>query len=183
MLLAFERYTSLSLAAGHAIDGEFSIVEAQKVAYFLQLAGWPSAFDFVPSHYGPYAQTVNQWLSAVEGHFISGYGDGTSGSKAVLRIEDDALGEARRLMNSDLAFAEILERFEELVHGFEFPYGVELLSTVHYIIASGHPGSVTLDSVVGVLGAWSQRKARLFQPQQAKVAMDHLVSLSALDPV
>lgn len=181
ILLGFDRYVTLSMSAGHAIGGEFSIMEAQKVVYFLQLAGWASAFDFAPSHYGPYAHTVDQWLSSVEGHFISGYGDGTSGSRAVLRIKEDVLDEAGRIMADDSEFSQILDRLEQLVRGFEFPYGVELLSTVHYIVTHDPQKSSSVEKVVDGLGAWSQRKARLFRPYQAKVAVDHLVNVGAVD--
>lgn len=179
-LLAYARYVSLSAMAGHAIDGEFSIVEAQKVSYFLQQAGWPSAFEFNPSHFGPYAQTVDQWLSHVEGHYMTGYGDGTSGSQAVLRIDSASLREASEVMEGDTEFFATLDKFEEIVYGFEFPYGVELLSTVHYLVASEPECGRSLDDLITAIGAWSHRKSRLFQPRQAVVALEHLREVGAI---
>jgi O-acetyl-ADP-ribose deacetylase (regulator of RNase III)/uncharacterized protein YwgA len=183
MLVAYDRYIGMALASGNQIEERLSVVEAQKVAYFLQLAGWPSGFDFNPSYYGPYAQTVDQWLSLVEGHFISGYGDGTSGSRAVLRLDAASVNEARDLLADDDEFAGVIARFEELVIGFEFPYGIELLSTVHYLIAADAAMAESLEKLVHGIGSWSRRKRELFQPRQAEIARDHLVALGAAHPV
>lgn len=180
LLLAFHKYVEMSFVAGHAVDREFSIIEAQKIAYFLQVAGWQASFEFTPSHFGPYAQTVDQWLSAVEGHFLTGYGDGTSGSRAVLRLNQRTLDEARAKLRENIDFDRTISRFESLVRGFESPYGVELLSTVHYIIQAEAVRPVPFDKLLERLGMWSRRKAALFRPGQAKIALDHLVNVGAV---
>jgi O-acetyl-ADP-ribose deacetylase (regulator of RNase III)/uncharacterized protein YwgA len=181
MLLAFERYASRSAAAGLNIDGRLSLMEAQKVAYFMQSAGWPSRTEFVPSHYGPYSQSVNSFVSAVEGHFVVGFGDGTGGSRATLSLQADAVAEAHRLLDDDAEFSRALENFSTVVAGFEFPYGMELLSTVHF--AATRLGDASRPGLAGVMQAirsWSQRKAQLFHAEQASRAYEHLGLLHAL---
>lgn len=180
LLLAFERYIQLSGQAAFSTDGKFSIIEAQKVVYFLQEAGWSSRHEFVPSYYGPYSQTVDQLISSVEGHFIYGYGDGATGSKAVLKLDDRALNDAHTLMDSDAQFVATLNRFVELVEGFEFPYGIELLSTVHYVANRTAEKPATVEKVVALIGSWSARKRRLFRPAQAAAALGHLVERHAV---
>jgi O-acetyl-ADP-ribose deacetylase (regulator of RNase III) len=175
LLLAFEQYIARSTTSGLSMDGKLSLMEAQKVAYFLQLAGWPSTFTFVPSYYGPYSQAVNRLISAVEGHFIIGFGDGTGGSRATLSLQNDALTEARDLLGGDTSFRHALEGFSRIVAGFEFPYGMELLSTVHFAATrldeSSRPG---LAGVMQAIRAWSKRKAQLFHADQASRAYEHL---------
>ncbi len=181
MLLAFERYTSRSAAAGLSIDGKLSLMEAQKVAYFMQSAGWPSTAEFAPSHYGPYSPAVNSFVSAVEGHFVVGFGDGTGGSRATLSLRDDAVAEAHRLLDDDPEFSRALENFSTIVAGFEFPYGMELLSTVHF--AATRLGDASRPGLTGVMQAirsWSQRKAQLFHAEQASRAYENLGLLHAL---
>ncbi|MGL5823823.1 MAG: type II toxin-antitoxin system antitoxin DNA ADP-ribosyl glycohydrolase DarG, partial [Nocardioides sp.] len=46
-----------------------SLVEAQKLMYFLQAAGEPLRLHFVKHHYGPYADNLRHVLRVVEGHY------------------------------------------------------------------------------------------------------------------
>lgn len=180
VLLGFDRYVRMSFATGAAFDETFSLMEAQKVVYFLQQAGWRSHFTFSPGRYGPYAPALDRWLSDVEGHYLNGYGDGTSGSKAALRLDQKSVDEAHRMMGDDSAFVGVLDRFEALVHGFESPYGIELLSTVHFIMNRHQPTLNPIDGVVEAIEAWSSRKRNLFRPRQAEVAYRHLVEVGAV---
>lgn len=182
LMLAFERYVERSILAGFSDTRQLSIVEAQKVAYFLGVAGWSAELDFVPSHYGPYSQAVDRFISHVEGHFISGYGDGGSGSKAVLELGGEALRQARELLGDDRDHRTALDRLEEIVDGFEFPYGIELLATVHYVAARSE-GLARIDDVVGEIKAWSKRKGEIFRREQAALAYDHLVAVSLVQPM
>ncbi|SMD06561.1 macro domain-containing protein [Lentzea albidocapillata] len=182
LLLAFERYIQRSVSTGLSDTREMSIVEAQKAAYFLQVAGWGIKFDFVPSHFGPFAQTVNQFISHSEGHFIYGFGDGSSGSKATLTLDERAVAEAHELLGDDEKFRDVLNRFSQIVDGFEFPYGVELLSTVHFVV-EGRATPPTIEEVVAEIQSWSTRKGRIFKHEQASLAYEHLVSAKVVEPV
>jgi len=181
LILAFERYIRQSVAAGISDTGEMSIVEAQKAAYFLQVAGWPSKIEFFPSHFGPYAQTIDQFISHVEGHFIHGYGDGSSGSKATLTIDPEAVAEARRTLGNDDGLQSALDRMATIIDGFEFPYGIELLATVHYVVAQ-HDDPPPVDAVATAIKEWSNRKGRIFSREQAALAYDHLASAKVVNP-
>ncbi|HET6501558.1 MAG TPA: macro domain-containing protein [Amycolatopsis sp.] len=180
LLLAFARYRDRSVESGLSDTGVISLVEAQKIAYFFQLAGGKAKWEFTPSHYGPYAPAIDQFISGVEGHFLYGFGDGSSGSKATLTLDERALDEAREVLGGGEAFDSAPARFEAIVAGFEFPYGIELLATVHYVVAhSARPSS--LDEVVLSLGRWSARKGRLFKVRQARAAYRHLQTVRLVD--
>jgi len=56
-----------------------TLLEIQKLAYFLQIAGQPLKLKFVKQQYGPYAEELNYVLQRMEGHFIRGYGDRSRG--------------------------------------------------------------------------------------------------------
>ena len=58
-----------------ALDYTRTLLEVQKLAYFLQVAGQPLRLRYEAGLYGPYADNVNKVLEAMEGHFIRGYGD------------------------------------------------------------------------------------------------------------
>lgn len=67
VLLAFKRYLDLSVQTGLSVEPKLSMLEAQKVAYFLQVGGWPLRLVFTQGHYGPYAQDLDHFISSVEG--------------------------------------------------------------------------------------------------------------------
>ena len=54
------------------------LIESQKLMYFLQVAGEPLRLKFAANRYGPYADNLRHVLNIVEGHFLSGYGDGSA---------------------------------------------------------------------------------------------------------
>jgi hypothetical protein len=59
----------------------------------------------------------------------------------------------------------------KLVEGFESPFGLELLATVHWVAA--REGSQSEEDVIGNVYAWNERKKR-FSPRQIALAFDVL---------
>ncbi|HEY9476671.1 MAG TPA: hypothetical protein VIS06_22830, partial [Mycobacteriales bacterium] len=57
---------------------EASLVEVQKLLYFLQVAGEPLRLDYVKARYGPYADNLRHALVNLEGHHLIGFGDGSA---------------------------------------------------------------------------------------------------------
>lgn len=146
-------------------------IEVQKLMYFLQVAGEPLRLQFEASHYGPYADDLRHVLSAVEGHFIVGFGDG---SKAIpesetLRLLPGAVDEARKALTEATATQERIDRVLHLAEGFESAYGLELLSTVHWLSERGDGSDV--DTITRGMNAWSPRKGRLFMEAHIREAL------------
>ena len=71
---------------------------------------------------------------------------------------------------------ERLQKVIELMEGFETPYGMELLSTVHWL-ANEDP-AVKNDPQAAVKGfqSWNQRKRDYFKPEHIFTAWEHLRS-------
>jgi len=155
-------------------------LEVQKLAYFLQEAGQPLKLRFVKHHYGPYADNLRPVLQRMEGHFIDGYGDGTRSTR--IRVRGDALGQARDVLAGDIESEARLDRVARLIEGFETPYSMELLATVHWVAtreAGKAPG--TADLVLAGVRAWSERKADRFQAEHVVAAWNHLKERGWLD--
>jgi len=55
------------------LDYGLTLLEIQKLGYFLQEAGQPLRYNFEKAIYGPYATNLNRVLENLEGHFIRGY--------------------------------------------------------------------------------------------------------------
>ena len=68
----------------------------------------------------------------MEGHYIRGYGDRTTGSRIYLL--DGAAIEAEKFLADSEEAMQHLEQVANLIYGFETPYGLELLSTVGWIL-------------------------------------------------
>lgn len=112
-----------------------SLIESQKLMYFLQEAGEPLRLQFAKHLYGPYADNLRHVLRVVEGHYVSGYGDGSSPvhDAEPLTILPGACDEASPVIEAHPETAHRIERVLQLAEGFESAYGLELLATVHWI--------------------------------------------------
>lgn len=141
---------------------ELTFLEIQKLAYFLQAAGEPMKLQYVKEKFGPFANNLNHVLQKLEGHFISGYGDHAAAGKHIRTISGAAEA-ANEFLNSESDALERLQRVSRLIEGFETPYGMELLATVHWVATQEDLLAVeNCDKAVAGVQAWSQRKSSLF---------------------
>jgi len=72
-------------------------------------------------------------LQAIEGHFISGYADGGDVPDKQLQLVPGALPDAEAFLENHPEVRARFDRVTDLVEGFETPFGLELLSTVHWV--------------------------------------------------
>lgn len=149
-----------------------SLLEIQKLTYFLQASGEDLKLGFQKHHYGPYAENLNHVLQRIEGHFIRGYGDRSQ--QAEIAVLDGGRQEAEDFLVSDETAQARLERIAELIEGFETPYGLELLSTVHWIATHDVEAAEAPDRVVDAVRAWNPRKAATLREPHIRTALSHL---------
>lgn len=165
------RAALIGLLARYLMPGDSaSPLVLQKLLYFLQEAGQPLKLTFAKKQYGPYADQVRHAVVAMEGHFVAGFGDGT-GSKDI-RVLPDAVDEALRFLADHPDTLLRFDRVAGLITGFETPYGLELLSTTHWV--AKHEGADTADRAVELVQAWSARKSGLFKPEHIEAAWKQL---------
>jgi len=151
-----------------------TLLEVQKLAYFLQEAGENLRLRYEAGHYGPFAANLNKVLERLEGHFIRGYGDSQK-PDAEIELLPDAIIEADAFLDGKTAVLERLSRVAELVEGFETPYGMELLSSVHWIGSRNQPAVSDAESAVQAVHSWNERKREMFRAQHIRVAWSRLV--------
>jgi O-acetyl-ADP-ribose deacetylase (regulator of RNase III) len=161
------------------LDPTINLLEVHKLMYFLQAAGEPLKLRYAKAWYGPYAENLRHVLMSVEGHFISGYTSEADSPNTVLEVLPNAAREAEALLSSDRETQRRFDRVAELVEGYESPYGLELLSTVHWIAT--RDGVRDRDAMGEAVRAWGHRK-RQFSREQIELALDHLHSLGWIDP-
>ena len=149
-----------------------SLLEVQKLTYFLQAAGEDLKLGFQKYQYGPYAENLNHVLQRIEGHFIRGYGDRSQAAE--IAVLEGGRQEAEAYLAGDEAARDRLDRVAELIAGFETPYGLELLSTVHWVLVHDAEASGDPDRVVQAVHAWNPRKAAVMREPHIRTALDHL---------
>lgn len=144
---------------------------AQKLAYFAQTAGETSlGLEFKESKYGPYAESLNFLLQTLEGHYTTGYGDRSS--KSDIELLPGAEQEAKNFLQDHPETEEYLERVARLIEGFETPYGMELLATVHWAVSQ--KGSTSFEEALRTVQEWNSRKGDLFDKQHVSTAWERL---------
>ncbi len=164
------RAAVLKLFALYSALGEpMGRLEAQKLAYFLQEAGLQLKLPFTKHRYGPYAENLNHVLQRLEGHYIGGYGDRNTRSR--MHLLPGALDEAVAFLADHPKVDEAVQKVAELIEGFETPYGLELLATVHWVVAKD--GAHDQEALLREIRGWNDRKA-LFQEEHLIIAWEHL---------
>ncbi|MFN7305889.1 MAG: Appr-1-p processing protein, partial [Acetobacteraceae bacterium] len=158
---------------GGLMDPFVSLLEVHKLMYFMQEAGEDLRLQYVKAPYGPYAENLGHVLARVEGHMVAGYRDGGDAPDKELTLVPGAVAEARAVLASADETRARFDRVATLVSGFETPFGLELLSTVHWVAREG--GSTEHDALVAGVYAWGERKRR-FSARQIGLAHDTLVA-------
>ena len=156
-----------------ALDYSRTLLEVQKLAYFLQQAGEPLRLNYEAGHYGPYAPNLNKVLEVMEGHFIRGYGDSQK-PEAEIELLPGAVDEASAFLADKRDSLTRLEQVSDLIEGFETPYGMELLATVHWVAhyggRQGEAPAADMDAAIDVVHAWNPRKQNIFKPDHIRAA-------------
>ena len=153
------------------LDPFVTLLEVHKLMYFLQVAGQPLRLKFTKGRYGPYAENLRHVLRSIDGHFISGYADGGDAPDEPLELVPGAIENAETILERSLATRQRFEKVASLIEGFESPFGLELLSTVHWILENDGPSSRV--ELVDSIYRWHESKKQ-FSPRQIELAVDVL---------
>ncbi len=154
-----------------SVNFGLSKIEVQKLAYFLQEAGENMRLQFKKRTYGPYADALKHALNTMDGHYIQGVGDGVV--EAEISPIDAALKDAKQfLASSNEGINARIQRVSELIDGYQSPYGVELLSTVHWVYKN--EGAANPTEAHQAIQLWNDRKKTLMTPQHVEAAWNKL---------
>ena len=160
------------------LDPFITLLEVHKLMYFMQVAGEPLKLKLVKAPYGPYAENLRHVLNMVEGHFITGYADGGDAPNKPLELVPGAIEDARAVLDRSHKTRQRFERVTDLVEGFESSFGLELLSTVYWILE--HETVESQDDLVARTYGWNEHKNR-FTPRQIVLAANTLAEKGWID--
>lgn len=167
---------------------ECTNLEVQKLAWFLQRViraqglDDPLKLQFVAHTYGPYADPLRHLLDNLDGSYLhceKRLSD--AGPFDLIWFEDRCRGTVETYLSNevDRSYRDALETTSQIIDGFESPFGMELLSTVDWLLAQGRC-ETNVEAIMQVLPHWpagkqaGKRKAGLFYRTAVAVALDRL---------
>lgn len=154
-----------------------TLLEIQKLMYFLQEAGEPLKLRFQAGLYGPYATNLNKVLEKMEGHLIRGYGDSQKPDTEI-ELLSSAVKEANLFLEDHPIPRERVSKVSDLIQGFETPYGMELLSSVHWVCIHQEPKATTPEKAIESVHGWNERKQQMFRAEHIRAAYQRLCELA-----
>lgn len=156
-----------------ALGYSHTLLEIQKLLYFININLQSElGFNFRKSNYGPYASSINHLLQDMENHYTRGFGDRVQ--KAEVRLMENSIEKADIFLQGKDKYIENIKNIKKLVDGFETPFGMELLSTVHWVATKECYNNPTNEEIIKKVHQWNSRKQKLFQPYHINMAIARL---------
>lgn len=155
-----------------------SLLEVHKLMYFLQEAGQPLRLKYEAGKFGPYAGNLRQVLIKVEGHFLVGYGEGNDAPTTPIELVPGTIEAASEWVSADVETVKRMDRVTELIAGFEDPYGMELLSSVHWVMCNDKNALNSVEDAIAAVFKWNERKAKILKPEHLRKAWARLKELN-----
>src|SRR5450759_694733 len=138
---------------GAVMDPFVTLLEIHKLMYFMQEAGENLRLKFEKGLYGPYAKNLRPVLNVIEGYFIVGYGDAEDDPERPIELLPGAIALASTFIESHPETQARFDRVADLIHGFETPFGMELLTTVHWVCS--REGATTREEAIQMTHGWN----------------------------
>lgn len=157
------------------LDPFVSLLEVHKLMYFLKALGEPlQRLNFTKGTYGPYAPALRHSLIQMENHLTRGFGEGEDEPSTPIELLPGAIEASKEFLASKEGTTERMERVAKLIEGYEDPYGMELLSSVHWMMGHDRLARTDSSSAIAAVHQWSSRKRRLLKPEHLKKAWERL---------
>ena len=156
---------------GGLMDPFVTLIEVHKLMYFMKEAGQLPKLHYEKGPYGPYSTNLRHVLKDIEGHLVSGYADGGDAPDKQLELVPGAVKDAEAFLANDSSMRARFDRVGKLVEGFESPFGLELLATVHWV--ARHENAASPHDAVAKVSDWNDGKKR-FSQRQIGIAFETL---------
>ena len=156
------------------LDPIVTLLEIHKLMYFLQEANEPLKLKFHQGKFGPYASNLRQVLIRLEQHYTSGYGDGADDPDKPMELLPGAVDEAQAMLQKSGDTLARIERVVALIEGYEDPYGMELLSSVHWMMKNRPETRDDCTLAVKAVHDWNARKRKSLKAEHISTAWRHL---------
>lgn len=156
------------------LDPNITLLEIHKLMYFLQEAGQDLKLQYEAQLYGPYARNLRHVLNRLEGHMLTGFGDGSDRPHKPIELVLGAVEKASAYLAEDAQTLARMARVQRLIEGFEDPYGLEVLSSVHWVMCNDRRARDSAEEAVKAVLSWNERKRKLIKPAHIEAAWQRL---------
>jgi len=157
------------------LDPFVSLLEIHKLMYFFKAAGENMPrLTFEKQLYGPYSPDLRHGLIRMEKHLTRGFGEGTDKPTTPIELLPGAVESAETFLSKLPETKTRMEKVAALIEGYEDPYGMELLSSVHWVMQHEASASDDVEKAVAGVQSWNDRKRRLLKPEHLKLAWQRL---------
>jgi O-acetyl-ADP-ribose deacetylase (regulator of RNase III) len=157
------------------LDPVVSLLEVHKLMYFLKVVGEPlKRLKFTRGVYGPYAPVLRHSLIQMENHLTRGFGEGKDDPSTPIELLPGAVEATNAFLDTKDETNERLNRVAQLIEGYEDPYGMELLSSVHWVMAHEPAARDNAEAAIAAVQKWSPRKRKLLKPEHLRKAWKRL---------
>ncbi|MDH0869818.1 type II toxin-antitoxin system antitoxin DNA ADP-ribosyl glycohydrolase DarG [Agrobacterium pusense] len=151
--------------------GSLTRIVMQKIVYFLQAMGVDYRMAFARNEFGPYSDDLRAVFSSMEKkNVLKGFSSETRETTVVpeaYKLADEFLqGDERRRAE------EVINRASLLFEGYESPYGMELLSSVHFL--ADHEKISDVSDIQKALSGWNAQKGEKFSSDIIGIAYSRL---------
>lgn len=166
---------------------ECSLLEVQKLAWLMERRivahglDNPLRLEFQPHRYGPYSDRLRHLLNGLDGSYLHSekrINDATP--EEVVWFDETRRERLHTYLRSAEAmlYAQALEEVDELIDGFQSPLGMEVLTTLDWLISQEQIES-NVEAIKEGLRHWpddiaGQRKLRLFSDRLIALALERL---------
>jgi O-acetyl-ADP-ribose deacetylase (regulator of RNase III) len=157
------------------LDPFVSLLEIHKLMYFFKAAGEDlPKLTFEKQLYGPYSPVLRHLLIRMEKHLTRGFGEGTDKPTTPLELLPGAVEAAEAFLAKLPETKTRMGKVATLIEGYEDPYGMELLSSVHWVMQHEAGANEDVEKAVAGVRNWNDRKRRLLKPEHLKLAWQRL---------
>lgn len=173
------------------IGMECTNLEVQKLAWLLQRiilqigSADPLRLHFTANRYGPYSDQLRHLLNGLDGSYLhceKRLSD--AGPFDQIWFEDSKKEQLRNYLHSEAKhFLPALEKTASVIDGFESPLGMELLTTVDWLLSKAEAGADPA-LIRRRLATWpggktaGRRKQKLFDDRLLRLAVNRLQRVS-----
>ncbi len=169
------------------LDYRLSLLEVHKLLYFFQESGETDLrLRYVKREYGPFSENLKHLLEKFEGHYTIGLSDGSTNPQKSISLIPSAITEANTYIEENIELhpesESRIQRVLQLIEGFETPYGLELLATVHWVVIQDKVDSDDLNLVIQTVHSWSKRKHDVMKSNHIEIALKTLKENGWLNP-
>ena len=157
------------------LDPFVSLLEIHKLMYFFKASGEDlPKLTFEKQLYGPYSPVLRHLLIRMEKHLTRGFGEGSDKPTTPIELLPGAVESAEAFLDKLPETKARMDKVAALIEGYEDPYGMELLSSVHWVMQHEAGAIDDVEKAVAGVQSWNDRKRHLLKPEHLRLAWKRL---------